>query len=465
MEGHTSSITELAIVVVAALCCGLVVRSFRQPILLGYILAGAALGPSGFGLVENRDQIQLLAELGVLMLLFFIGMELQLRGLKSVWRIAVLTTAFQIAAGVIAMSLLGFYLDWPLALTVVLGFVVALSSTAIAIKMLEEIGEKGTRVGNVTIGILIAQDLAVIPMMLVVSAFHGEASAIGIGALLKIGLSIAFLALLLVYLGRGKRLRLPFAKAIGRNAELTPLAGLAFCFGAAALSGLLDLSASYGAFLAGLVIGNSTSRRAMMHYTAPIQGVLLMVFFLTIGLLIDLEYIWNNIGIVVLIVTFVAVLKTALNIVVIRAMGETWPRAFLSGVMLAQLGEFSFILAALGLTAGVISPDEHRLLVAVTVLSLMGSPFWLEAARRLHRIALLGITSGRETLRLTLGPEASALGRSGGRIGGWALLLGRGMVGQKPVASKPDKSQDGAEPAEPIRKPRLTAEPGGAEAD
>ena len=461
MEGHSGSITELAIVVVAALCCGLVVRYFRQPILLGYILAGAALGPSGFGFVENREQVQLLAELGVLMLLFFIGMELQLRSLKAVWRIAVLTTAFQIAAGVIAMSLLGFYLDWPIALTVVLGFVVALSSTAIAIKMLEEIGEKGTRVGNVTIGILIAQDLAVIPMMLVVSAFHGDESAITLQDIAKVGLSIALLALLLIYLGRGRRLRLPFARVVGRNADLTPLAGLAFCFGTAALSGLLDLSASYGAFLAGLVIGNSTSRRVMMHYTAPIQSVLLMVFFLTIGLLMDLRYIWENIGTVVLIVTFVATLKTALNIFVIRAMGETWPRAFLSGVMLAQLGEFSFILAALGLTAGVISPEEHRLLVAVTVLSLMGSPIWLEAARRLHRIALLGITSGRETLRLTLGPEASALGRSGGRIGGWALLLARLLTGQKTVAPRDDSRQDGSGPSQPSGTSLLPAKPGG----
>ncbi|WP_420345190.1 cation:proton antiporter [Pelagibius sp.] len=478
MEGHTSSITELAIVVVAALCCGLVVRSFRQPILLGYILAGAALGPSGLGLVENRDQVQLLAELGVLMLLFFIGMELQLRSLKAVWRIALMTTLFQIAVGVLAMSLLGFYLDWPIGLTVVLGFVVALSSTAIAIKMLEEIGEKGTRVGNVTIGILIAQDLAVIPMMLVVSTFTGGNASIGAGTLIKLVLSIAFLAILLVYLGRGRRLRLPFAKSVGRNVDLTPLAGLAFCFGAAALAGLMELSASYGAFLAGLVIGNSTSRRVMMHYTAPIQSVLLMVFFLTIGLLMDLGYIWENLGTVVLIVTFVAILKTALNIVVIRAMGETWPRAFLSGVMLAQLGEFSFILAALGLTAGVISPEEHRLLVAVTVLSLIGSPIWLEAARRLHRIALLGITSGRETLRLTLGPEAMALGRSGGRIGGrigdWLRLAAKPLLpetaeasrrDQKPLAPDAGSDHDSAVSAPPRRSPAPPLNPGAAEAD
>ena len=418
MEGHTSNITELAIVVVGALGCGLVMRRFRQPILLGYILAGAVLGPSGFGFVENREQIQLLAELGVLMLLFFIGMELNLRDFRAVWKVAVLTTAFQIVVAFLGMYLLGRLLDWPLTLTVVVAFVVALSSTAVAIKMLEEIGEKRTRVGYVTIGILIAQDLAVIPMILIIGAFHGE-GGIGTLAILKIAISIVFLGLMIAYLGKRKRVRLPFSKSIGRANDLTPLAGLGFCFGAAAVSGVLGLSASYGAFLAGLVIGNSTIRRAMIHYTAPIQAVLLMVFFLTIGLLIDVAYIWANLGTVVMLVFFVAVLKTALNIGLMRALGETWPRAFLSAVLLAQLGEFSFILAAQGLAVAAIDWESHRLLVAVTVLSLMMSPVWLEAARRLHRIALLGITSGRETLRLTVGPEALALDRSRGLVFAW----------------------------------------------
>jgi CPA2 family monovalent cation:H+ antiporter-2 len=422
MEGHTSSITELAIVVVGALGCGLVMRYFRQPILLGYILAGAVLGPSGFGFVENREQVQILAELGVLMLLFFIGMELNLRDFREVWKVAVLTTAFQIIVAFLGMYLLGLLLDWPLALTVVISFVVALSSTAVAIKMLEEIGEKKTRVGYITIGILIAQDLAVIPMILIIGTFRGDGE-VGTLTILKLILSMIFLGLMIAYLGKRKRVRLPFAKDVGGNPELTPLAGLGFCFGAAALSGLLGLSASYGAFLAGLVIGNSTSRRAMMHYTEPIQAVLLMVFFLTIGLLIDIGYIWDNLGTVVMLVFFVAILKTALNIGLIRALGETWPRAFLSSVLLAQLGEFSFILAAQGLAVAAIDWESHRLLVAVTVLSLLVSPVWLEVARRLHRIALLGITSGRETLRLTIGPEALALDRSRGIVSAWLARL------------------------------------------
>jgi CPA2 family monovalent cation:H+ antiporter-2 len=315
-----------------------------------------------------------------------------------------------------------------------LGFVVAISSTAVAIKMLEELGELRSRTGQITIAILVVQDLAVVPMMLIVGSFGGTGDAgaagggSGVEVPIKVGLSVGFLALLVFYLLRRERLRLPFARVVGRNQDLIPLSGLAFCFGAAAVSGLLGLSAAYGAFLAGLVVGNSTSRRVMIHHTAPIQAVLLMVFFLSIGLLLDFAYIWNNLGSVISIVFFVAVLKTALNVVFIRIMGQPWPRAFLSGAVLAQLGEFSFVLAALGLSAGAIDDESHRLIVAVTVLSLLASPFWLGTARRLHGVALLGITSGRETLRLTFGPEALALARSSLRAEGAAARAARGAA-------------------------------------
>ena len=415
MYNAASDLTGLAIIALAALACGMAMQRLRQPPVLGYILAGAILGPAGLGLTENREFIQLLAELGVLMLLFLIGMELSLRAVREVWRLALAVTALQIGAGLLAMAGLGLVLDWPLPLTLLLGFVVAVSSTAVAIKMLEELGELRSRTGQITIAILVVQDLAVVPMMLIVGSFGGEGGS-ALGVTIKVALSVGFLGFLVLFLLRRERLRLPFARAVGRNQDLIPLAGLAFCFGAAAISGLLGLSAAYGAFLAGLVIGNSTSRRVMIHHTGPIQAVLLMVFFLSIGLLLDFAYIWDNLGTVALIVLFVAVLKTGLNVVFIRIMGQPWPRAFLSGVLLAQLGEFSFVLAALGLSAGAIGDASHRLIVAVTVLSLLASPFWLATARRLHGIALLGITSGRETLRLTFGPEARALVRSSARV-------------------------------------------------
>jgi len=440
MHDAANDLTGLAIIALAALACGMVMQRLRQPPVLGYILAGAILGPAGLGFTENREFIQLLAELGVLMLLFLIGMELSLRAVREVWRLALAVTALQIAAGLAAMAALGLALGWPLPLTLLLGFVVAVSSTAVAIKMLEELGELRSRTGQITIAILVVQDLAVVPMMLIVSSFGGGGGATGVEVSIKVALSVGFLALLVFYLLRRERLRLPFARVVGRNQDLIPLAGLAFCFGAAAVSGLLGLSAAYGAFLAGLVIGNSTSRRVMIHHTGPIQAVLLMVFFLSIGLLLDFAYIWNNLGTVVLIVLFVAVIKTALNVVFIRVMGQPWPRAFLSGALLAQLGEFSFVLAALGLSAGAIDDASHRLIVAVTVLSLLASPFWLATARRLHGVALLGITSGRETLRLTFGPEARALARSSARAESLAGQAVRwfGALWQRRRSNKPE---------------------------
>ncbi len=427
MHESASDLTGLAIIALAALACGMIMQRFRQPAVIGYILAGAILGPAGLGLAENREFIQLLAELGVLMLLFLIGMRLSLRAVREVWKLALAVAALQIAVGLIAMAGVGALLDWPLPLTILIGFVVALSSTAVTIKMLEELGELRSRTGKITVAILVAQDLAVVPMMLIVASFR-DGGRFGFEALFMVALSVGFLALLVFYLLRRERLRLPFTRVVGKNQDLIPLAGLGFCFGAAALSGLLGLSAAYGAFLAGLVIGNSTARRVMIHHTAPIQAVLLMVFFLSIGLLIDFRYIWDNLGTVVLIVFFVAVLKTALNIVFIRLMDGDWPRAFLSGALLAQLGEFSFVLAALGLGAGVISDEAHRLIVAITVLSLLTSPFWLETARRLHRIARLGITSGRETLRLTYGREAMAVVRSTVRAEHLMVEMARGAT-------------------------------------
>jgi CPA2 family monovalent cation:H+ antiporter-2 len=406
-----AQLTALAIVVVAALACGMTMQRLRQPAVVGYILAGVLLGPSGLGLVENRTFIEILAELGVLMLLYLIAMEMSLRGIREVWKIAVLTTVTQIIAGLAVMTVIGTLLDWSGPHIILLGFVVAISSTAVAIKMLEEIGELRSRVGQITVGVLIAQDLAVVPMMLIIGSFRGGGT-MEFDAIIKMAVAIVFLAFLIVYLSRRRRIRLPFSRLIGSNPDLMPLAGLAFCFGTAALSGLLGLSVAYGAFLAGLIVGNSTARRVMVQHTAPIQSVLLMVFFLSIGLLVDLRYIWDNVWTVVVILLFITVLKTALNIAVIRFLGETWPRAFLSGVLLAQIGEFSFVLAALGLSVAAVSYEAQRLIVAITVLSLVFGPLWLESARRLHRIVLLGVTSARETLRLAYGREAAAIMRS-----------------------------------------------------
>ena len=356
-------LTGIAFVAVGALVCGIVVTRLRQPAVIGYIFAGVLLGPSGFAFVANRDQIGVLAELGVLMLLFLIGMELSLRGFARVWRVAIMTTVLQIAISVGVVLILAQLFAWSLALTLLIGFAVSLSSTVVAIKILEDISELRTDSGRTAVGVLIAQDLAVVPMLLVIDGLADD-GAIDLFTAGKIVVAIGFLALLIRFLSGRRRLRLPFSRAIGNNVDLTPLTALAFCFAAAAASGVIGLSPAYGAFLAGLLIGNSTERAAVHNATQPIQSILLMVFFLSIGLLIDLDYIWANLGTVLSLLFVVVVLKSAMNVGVLHLLGEPWQRSFLAGVVLAQIGEFSFVILAAGSAAGIVDGDGYRLFVA-----------------------------------------------------------------------------------------------------
>ena len=408
--GHhgQAELTGLAAVALVALLCGLAMSRFRQPAIVGYILAGVVLGPSALGLVEDRNQIAILAELGVLLLLFVIGMELSLRAFKVVWVTAVGTALAQIGASVGVMMLAHVVFGLDFAVAILLGFVIAISSTAVAVKILDQTDELRTRVGRIAVGVLIAQDLAVVPMMLIVAGLGGAETSVVL-TVAQIVFAVGLLILLILYLSRRHRVRLPFTHLVAGNLDLTAVSGLAFCFGAAAISGAVGLSPAYGAFLAGLVIGNSTERKAMMETVEPIQSVLLMIFFVSIGLLMDLSYIWENLGIVLLLWFLASIFKTVLNIGILRAFGESWPRAFLASMAIAQVGEFSFIITQTGLSAQVIDDEIHKLILSVTVLSLAISPIWIVGVRRVHRIALRSFSSIRFVLLLLAGRETRNL--------------------------------------------------------
>ncbi len=416
--GHAAELTGFAVVALWALVGGMIMARFRQPPMVGYILAGVALGPSALGLVDNRDHVATLAELGILMLLFLIGMELSVRAFLAYIRLAVTAVALQVAASVLVILACSELLGFSLSLSILLGFVVALSSTAVAIKVMEEIGELRTRVGRVAVAVLIAQDLAFLPMLLIVQNLG--AGEIGLRAVAKIALGIGLLGALIWALNRRRRVDLPFARIVIGHADLSPLTGLVYCFGAGAFFGLLGLSAAYGAFLAGLIVGKSAQREQMIQSVRPIQSILVMVFFLSIGLLIDLGFIAENIGTVLALLLVVTLFKTALNVGILRLLGEQWQRAFLQGVLISQLGEFSFLLAAAGLATGAIGEEGSKLVISVTVLSLILSPFWLVTARRVHNIART-VSSLREILDAAYGEEAAAMRDGSNRI---ARLLG-----------------------------------------
>ena len=412
----SSDLISLAAVILVALVCGLVLTRLRQPALVGYLLSGIVLGPSGFGLVHSREPISFLADLGVLLLLFLVGMELSLRSFRAIWGVALAAAALQILGATAIMWLFAVALGFPAAVAVLLGFVVAVSSTAVSVKMLESLNILRTQVGQMTVAILIAQDLAIVPMMLILALVAGAGELTG--GLFKIGLSVLLLALLVWYLSRRSRIRLPLSGLLANSSELRPLYGLTLCFGVATLTGLLGLSAAYGAFLAGLVVGNSTARRVLLRSVQSIQDILIMVFFLSIGLLIDLGFVWENIGTVLVILFIVTVIKTALNIGILALLREPWPHAFISGVLLAQIGEFSFLLGGVGRDSGLIDAAGFQLIVTITAFTLIVTPLWLATARRLLRIAIA---------RAATFEDVAARFKAGGAKAMWSAVRARPM--------------------------------------
>lgn len=425
----TEELIPLAIVALIALSCGLVLARLRQPAVIGYILAGVVLGPSVLGLVQNEENIALLAELGVLLLLFVIGMELSLRSFRRIWKVALATMSLQVCSALLVMWLVGQVLGWPLSAVLLLAFVLALSSTAVAVKILDDIGELRTSAGQVTVGVLIAQDLAVVPMILLLDiATAGRFEALAIA---RIALSVVLLVLLILFLTKRERVKLPLPALIDDHADLLPLLGLVCCFGAATVSGFLGLSPAYGAFLAGLTIGNSNLRSGMLAVIMPIQSVLMMVFFLSIGLLIDPSLIWQHKGVILIMLAMATVGKTLVNLGVLRLLRLPWAQALIASLVLAQVGEFSFLLGGVGLRRGVITAEEFRLILTVTALSLVISPLWLAAVRRLHRVAEFPRASVRYVMRIAFGREADWVRRQSLAIGHGAVRL----TGRRPPAA------------------------------
>lgn len=391
-------LTGIAVVVAVAVALGVLLTRLKQPAIVGYILAGVVLGPTGLALVQRSDAIALLAELGVLMLLFIIGMELSLKAFIMVLRPAVIVMFGQLAFALGVSALFGWVLDWPLYQTLILAFIVALSSTAAAMKILEEIGELRTEIGRITVGVMIAQDLAIVPMLILAESYGNGGGALGIGIVLKIGAALLILFGLIYALSRRGKIHLPATSALTGRVDLIALAAIAFCFCAAALSGLFGLSAAYGAFLAGLIVSASTIRAEAIRVTEPIQSVLIVIFFLSIGLLIDLQFILSNLLLVVTFTFGVVFLKTVVNIGLLRMAREPWERALPAGLAMAQIGEFSFVLAAIGIKNGALDAEAYKLAISIIAMTLLISPLWMVTVRRFHDLAEQGVTDFRAAL-------------------------------------------------------------------
>ncbi|MDQ6955481.1 MAG: cation:proton antiporter [Mariprofundaceae bacterium] len=358
-----------------------ILRMYNIPAAVAYIITGVVVGPSGLAFVQDKDLLNHLGELGVIMLMFFIGMEVSLPRLISKWRVAVLGTAAQLALSVAVCSLAAWFLGWTWQAGLLFGFIISMSSTAVVLTLLKDSGELETPFGQNALGVLLMQDLAIVPIMIILGMM-GEHEMSNQAVIVQFVGGIVLVALV-IWLLRHPGWHIPdaFLKTVDKRIMM----GLLLCFAAAALTAWIGLSAPFGAFLAGMILKSSDQAEWVEEHLHSLYVVFVAIFFLSVGMLVDLNFVMENIGFVILATLAVFVLNSGINTVVLRVLGETWGMSLLTGGLLSQIGELSFLLASLGLMMGMLTADGHQMAIVVIAFSLMLSPLWMVAVRLLIR--------------------------------------------------------------------------------
>lgn len=368
---------------IVILAVGAALRRFNQPNVIGYLIAGAVMGPHGIGLVTDQATVARLGEVGVMLLLFFVGMKISPRELLKNWRISVLGTTFQIAASLGLIALIGIWQDWPIERIVVLGFVISLSSTAVVLNYLQDNQELDTEAGKDALSVILAQDIAVIAMLVIIGYLGtGNLPATtlamqSVGGLLAIGF--------IIWLAVKPRIHMPFALRLFRDHEMQVFFALLICFGFALISGLFHLSTALGAFMAGMLIGAAPETNWVQDRLDSFRVVFVAMFFVSIGMLVDPSFIAEHATRIVLIVLAVMITNTFVNMLMLLMLGESWRHSLYAGAILAQIGEFSFVLAAVALQTGIVQQYAYQVTITVIALSLLISPAWIALARRIIR--------------------------------------------------------------------------------
>lgn len=390
----------LVSIIAIVLLIGLSLQLARQPQVIGYLLAGVAIGPSGFSLLTDSELAARLGGFGVVLLLFFVGMEVAPRQLLSVWRIAVVGTLVQVALSVALVIPIGLWFSWPMERIVLLGFVTSLSSTAVIVKLLRDSGELYKQEGQDILGILLVQDLIVIPMLIIIGLFGGETpswSQLG----LQISGSVVIVSVLIWVLSRDS-FHLPFGHLLRSDPELQVFAALLICLGLSLLTGMAYLSTALGAFAGGILVTSARETQWVHLSLEPFRVIFVALFFVSVGLLVDVSFIISHAIQVALLVGVVLASNTLLNGIILRLLGYRWRESMYAGAMLGQIGEFAFVLAAVGLRGGIISGIAYQYTITVIALSLIISPFWILAARKILGVTQLAVTTASGTSEATL---------------------------------------------------------------
>ncbi len=354
----------------------------KVPTLIGYLLTGIIAGPHFLGIIEAPHEIDLMAEIGVILLLFTIGLEFSLNHLLKIRRIVFLGGFLQLALTSIVIMLVSrlYKQDWTAAFFI--GMLTALSSTAVVLKLLQERSELTSNYGRTVLGILIFQDLLLAPMLLLIPVLGGEGS-INTYDLLILLLKVAII-IGVVY--AGNRWFMPFilrAIALTKNQELFLMSILLVCLAVALLTSQLGMSLAFGAFLAGLMISESDYSHNAFGHLIPFKDTFTSFFFVSIGMLLDLSFVSDHYMIIITTVLLVIFLKTFVAGGTAFILGHTFRGTVMIGVALSQVGEFSFILAKEGMDYQIISNYYYQLFLSVAIITMSISPLLIQISKPL----------------------------------------------------------------------------------
>lgn len=378
MQEDFRLIVDLVVVLAAAAAGGLFAALLRQPVLLGYLVAGVFVGPAGLGLVKELVQVETLAQFGAAFLLFALGVEFSFAELSKVKGISLGGGGLQILSTIAITALVSIGVGWVTSPTqgIFLGAILSLSSTAVVLKCLMERNETETAHGRVMLGILVVQDLALGLMLAVLPALDRPSEEIGVAvgiALLKTGI------LAIGSVVAGIWLIPPLLRLLARteSRELFLLGVVALCLGIALLTEYMGLSIEMGAFIAGLMISEVEYADQTLTYVEPIRDIFASLFFAVVGMLIDPVFIWNNLELILGLVALALVGKFLIVMPLVRAFRYSWKTSFIVGLGLAQIGEFSFVLASKGQALGLVSRQVYLLILGTTAVTLVITPFML----------------------------------------------------------------------------------------
>jgi len=365
----------------------LICHQLRVPAIVGFLLTGILAGPHGFGLIKAAHEVEVLAEVGVVLLLFTIGIEFSLNRLLQIKKSVLVGGSIQVLLTILIVFIIVWQLDQSIGESIFMGFLISLSSTAIVLKLIQERAEVESPQGRTTLGILIFQDIIIVPMILFTPILVGIKGNTGEFFLILLAKVIIVIGLVVV----GAKWIVPkvlYQITRTRNRELFLLSIVVICLSVAWLTSSAGLSLALGAFLAGLIISDSEYSHQALGNILPFRDVFTSFFFVSIGMLLDVGFLFQQPGIVALIALGVLILKSIIACSATVLLGFPFRTAILVGLALGQVGEFSFILSKTGIEYGLLDSNVYQIFLAFSVLSMAATPFVINLAPRLADIIL-----------------------------------------------------------------------------